>query len=104
MEFGKNLERLRKDAKLSQTELAEKIGLTQQVVSGYEKGKSYPNLEVLCKIADTFHVSVDSLLDHYVVEEDNKMEMRLLSYFKKLSKKDQEKCCIIVQTIMEDRL
>ena len=62
MSFGDNLERIRKDKKVSQAKLGAALGLTQQMISSYEKGMSSPNIEVLVKIADYFGVSIDFLV------------------------------------------
>ena len=60
MSFGDNLERIRKDKKVSQAKLGAALGLTQQMVSSYEKGTSSPNIEVLVKIADYFGVEIEN--------------------------------------------
>ena len=60
--FSKNLRELRKERKMSQEELAEKFGITVQSVSKWECAVSYPDIELLPKIADLFHVTVDDLL------------------------------------------
>ncbi len=60
--FSKNLRELRKESKMSQEELAEKFGITVQSVSKWECAVSYPDIELLPKIADLFHVTVDDLL------------------------------------------
>ena len=52
--FASNLSRLRKEAGISQTELAEKLGIGKQSISDYEKSKSYPTFATLDKIADFF--------------------------------------------------
>ena len=104
MSFGRNLERIRKDHKVSQTKLGEYLGLTQQMISSYEKGISSPNVDLLCKIADYFEVSIDSLVDHVVKTPDAQSpESRLLRYFGKLTEKDKEKSILIIQTFLEDR-
>lgn len=104
MSFGSNLERIRKDKKISQAKLGEVLGLTQQMVSSYEKDLSSPNVEVLTKIADHFNVSIDSLIDHLVQTPDaNSAEARIMRYFEKLTDADREKCIVIVQTLVEDR-
>ena len=59
----KNLIKLRKDLKLTQSEIAEKIGITQSGYSAYEKGKSYPEATILIKLADFFQVSTDLILE-----------------------------------------
>ncbi|MFA9464745.1 MAG: helix-turn-helix domain-containing protein [Velocimicrobium sp.] len=104
MSFGKNLERIRKGKKISQAKLGEMLGLTQQMVSSYEKDLSSPNVDVLIKIADYFNVSIDSLVEHVVkgADEDNS-QARLMRYFENLNELDRDKCITIVQTLLEDR-
>lgn len=104
MSFGDNLERIRKDRKVSQAKLGEALGLTQQMVSSYEKETSSPNIEVLLKTADYFNVSIDTLVGHVVKSpEANSPEAKLLRYFEKLNDDDKEKCLTIIQTIIQDR-
>lgn len=55
---------LRKNAKLTQKELAEKIGTTASTISKYEQGQLEPSLEMLEKMADLFGVSMDFLLGY----------------------------------------
>ena len=104
MSFGKNLERIRKGKKISQAKLGEVLGLTQQMVSSYEKDLSSPNVDVLIKIADYFNVSIDSLVEHVVQKPDEgTSESRFLRYFENLSEPDRDRCITIVQTLLEDR-
>jgi transcriptional regulator with XRE-family HTH domain len=58
------LERLRREAKVTQTELAEKIGVEQPTVQRWEKGKRSPDADSIIKIARVFEVPVSDLLDH----------------------------------------
>ena len=55
------LKELRKNEKLTQQELAKKIGLNHITYSNYEKGNREPPTVVLIKIADFFGVSLDYL-------------------------------------------
>lgn len=104
MSFGRNLERIRKERKINQTELGLELGLTQQMVSSYEKGISSPNVEILIKLADYFQISIDELIGHQVYDQNRSAaETRLLQYFQLLSTKDQEKCITIAQTLIKDR-
>lgn len=61
-QFGKNLKLYRKERKLSQEQLARKVGVTQQCVSEWEKDRIEPTLSNLWAIADIFDVSVDELI------------------------------------------
>ena len=60
--FSQNVRILRESDKLKQSELAQKLGVTQRKVSYWETGKVEPNLEDLWKIADLFGISVDELI------------------------------------------
>lgn len=58
---GENVARLRTQAGLTQTELAEKIGVTRVHVTRIETGVSSPSAEVLFALCDALKVSADSL-------------------------------------------
>lgn len=63
MNFGDKLKKLRTGQKLTQQQLAERLGVAKSVVSYYESGDRYPSYDVLVKIARIFHVTTDYLLD-----------------------------------------
>lgn len=63
MNFGEKLKRLRTGQKLTQQQLAERLGVAKSVVSYYESGDRYPSYDVLVRIARIFHVTTDYLLD-----------------------------------------
>jgi transcriptional regulator with XRE-family HTH domain len=52
----------REEKKITQTDLAEKLGLNRSYFNTIEKGKRTPSLPVLKEIADILEVSIDSLL------------------------------------------
>lgn len=60
--LGPILKNLRKENKLTQKELADKINVTHVSISGYESGNRNPDTETLQLIADYFDTSVDYLL------------------------------------------
>lgn len=62
MDFGTRLKNLRKQAGLTQQQLATQLGITKSVVSFYELQERSPSPEVLIKLASIFHVSADYLL------------------------------------------
>ena len=63
MEIGicESIKKLRKKYNISQEVLADSLGITVQAISKWENGKAYPNIILLPKIADYFHVSIDIL-------------------------------------------
>ena len=63
MNFGDKLKALRISQKLTQQQLADRIGVAKSVVSYYESGDRYPSYDVLVRITHVFHTSTDYLLD-----------------------------------------
>lgn len=62
MYLNTNLSFLRKNKALTQLEIAGEVGLSQKVISTYERGDREPTLKNLIKIAEYFSVSMDDLL------------------------------------------
>ena len=60
LNFNENLVRYRKRAGLTQQQLAQKLSITPQAVSKWEKG-SYPDCELLPKLSQILDVSLDVL-------------------------------------------
>lgn len=72
MGFAEELYRLRKEAGLSQKELANKIGVSQASINYWEKGQRTPSISMVTLIADYFNVSLETLLtrnEHAQLEE-----------------------------------
>ena len=60
--ISKRIYELRKDMKLSQSELAKQIGATQKAVDFWEKGINEPKATFIINLSKTFGVSSDYLL------------------------------------------
>ena len=52
---------------MSQEDLAEMFHVSRQTISNWENSKSYPDLETIVKICDSFHISLDILLKEDLV-------------------------------------
>lgn len=61
MTIGENIRKIRKEKNLTQSELAQKIGISYQQIGQYETGKRKPKKETLTKIAKALSVSVADL-------------------------------------------
>lgn len=64
MEFSERLKTLRKEAGLTQVDVAEKLGISQPAYASWERGVKKPTQENLVKIAQILSVSIDYLLDN----------------------------------------
>ena len=56
------LKKIREDKNIGQSELAVKIGVSKQLLSGFENGRSGISNEVLRKLAEALDVSSDAIL------------------------------------------
>lgn len=77
IKFGAHIAKLRKSADMTQSELADKISLTRQAVSKYERGDSFPDISILLLIADVFSVPLESVIH---AGEATKTEAEMLLY------------------------
>jgi len=72
--FGDNLYALRKQRGLSQDEFAEKLGVSRQAISKWERNESYPDTENLIAIAKFFGVSIDDIINTPIDVQNLKKE------------------------------
>lgn len=68
VDFGNNLKTLRLKKNWTQAQLAQKLGITESVISAYETGIRLPSYDILIHIAKIFNVSTDYLLGLDVVD------------------------------------
>lgn len=69
--IGKFISECRKKQKLTQAELAEKLGITDRAVSKWETGKSMPDSSIMIELCEILKISVTDLLYGEVVTMDN---------------------------------
>jgi len=62
VKFGAYISNLRKERDMPQSKLADMLNVTRQAVSKWERGEGFPDISILCEIADLFGVSVDTIL------------------------------------------
>jgi transcriptional regulator with XRE-family HTH domain len=60
--LGKNVQRARKKERLTQEELADKVGISRAYMGYIEQGRNAPSLETLEKIARALKVKISTLL------------------------------------------
>ena len=62
--FRDNLIQMRKMRKMTQEDVAEKVGVTRQAVAKWESGETVPDLDKCRILAETFGVSLDDLANY----------------------------------------
>lgn len=62
MKFGDILKKKREERRMSQSDLAERLGVSRQNISSYETGFKVPPLKVVVAAADVFRCSTDEMI------------------------------------------
>lgn len=79
LRIAENIKRLRQESRLTQAQLAERLGVSYQAVSRWENETTYPDIELLPAIAALFGVTVDYLLGS---TSEDQQESRMRSWDK----------------------
>ena len=92
MAFAERLKELRKQAHLTQVELAKLLGIGQSSYADWERGKKKPTQENLVKIAQILDVSIDYLVGNSEEKSDELDNIELLFRMnsKGLTEKEKE--------------
>lgn len=75
--IGEKIKELRISAGMNQTQLAEKLSLTNQAISKWENNFSQPDINLLPEIANTFGINIDDLFEYSVDKQYEKIEAAL---------------------------
>ena len=107
--MGSRIKQLREKRGLIQEMLAAELGITQQMLSKYERDITFIKVDILKKIAVYFNVTTDYLLGLSEVKMDLQGQMKvnetldeyydLVDIYKNLDKYDQEMIWSIIQII-----
>ncbi|MBQ8448669.1 MAG: helix-turn-helix transcriptional regulator [Clostridia bacterium] len=80
------LKKLRTERGLTQEETAEKLGVSSQTVSKWERGLRAPDIELLPKIAILYRCSIDSIFDmesSWNTEHENEFKKKMAELYEK---------------------
>lgn len=92
MKIGRFIAESRKKVKLTQMQLAEKLGITDKAISKWETGKSMPDTAIMLQLCDILEISVNELLSGEKISMENtnqKNEQLLLDMSKELERKNK---------------
>ena len=92
IKIGRFIAECRKKAKLTQMQLAEKLGITDKAISKWERGVAMPDTSIMLELCDILGISVNELLNGEKINMENndqKNEQLLLDMAKELEKKNK---------------
>lgn len=92
IKIGKFISSCRKEKKLTQAQLAEKLNITDKAISKWETGKGMPDSSIMIELCDILGISVNELLSGEVISMENykmKAEENLLELQGKKNKAEK---------------
>ena len=92
VKIGRFIAGCRKEADLTQMQLAEKLGITDKAVSKWERGVAMPDTSIMLELCDILCISVNELLSGEKINMENnnqKNEQLLLDMAKEIEKKNK---------------
>ena len=102
-----NLKKFRNEQKTTQEEIAKKLNIQKQTYQNYELGKREPSIDMLIKLANLFHTSVDNLIRDNKDEINNNQHPRysnnLMEKIKQLNEYNLMKVEGYVQNMLEEQ-
>ncbi|MGO5139777.1 helix-turn-helix domain-containing protein [Streptococcus alactolyticus] len=78
MEFTERLKQYRESTQLTQRQVAEKLGISQQAYGDWERGVKMPTHENSKKLAKLFNITLDTLMGEESEEDVDLSEVELL--------------------------
>ena len=104
MAIGDKIQALRKQHGWSQQQLAKMIGTSGPIVGRYERGEMTPSVEVAKKLADTFDVTLDFLVDDTgkTAEIKDKAMLQRIMDIQALDSEDQKTIVHVLDSLLRD--
>lgn len=108
----KNLRKLRINKGISQQQLADVIGTSQQSINKYENHNVEPDICTLIKIADYFGTTIDFLVGHISCSiegnpiddiELSREEKIFAQDYSRLSKEEKESICLVIKNYLKNK-
>ena len=81
--FGKRIKELRKEKNLTQEKLSELIGIDTRNLIKIEKGETFPRVQTLEKILETFDITTQELFKYEHLENVEKLKEKIIQKLNK---------------------
>ena len=98
---GKFIAKLRKEKNMTQEELSEKMGVSINAVSKWERGISFPDVSLYKKLCSELGISIEELINGQKDSSEEAKEKAIIFTIKETNKikKNSKKLLIILSTI-----
>ena len=97
MNVGEKINNIRKMAGMTQEELAEKMNVSRQTISKWEKGISSPDLESVIVLCDLFEISLDDLLKEGESVKEEKISLQDMI---KINQRNQKQTILLISGLI----
>lgn len=101
--IGKFIAKCRKENKLTQAQLAEKLNVSDKSISRWENGKTMPDISLFEPLCEILNISIIELLKAKKItndNEDNKISVEVIKDYSKYIKKKNKKIILTILFIM----
>ena len=98
---GKFIAKLRKEKNMTQEQLAEKMGVSINAVSKWERGLSFPDVSLYKKLCKELDINIEELINGEKDKSEEAKEKAIISTIKETDKikKNSKKLLIVLSTI-----
>lgn len=96
--IGTNIKYFRKKQGLTQTELGLMIGVGKSNISMYESGDRLPPLDVVSRLAQVFHIDIDTLVGQ--TNQTSEAAQKMMELFNQLPPDAQEKAIPLIEAAL----
>lgn len=91
IKIGQFIAELRKEQKMTQLDLATKIGVTDRAISKWENGRGLPDMSLITPLCETLQISIDELLKGERIENSQKLAAAHENLISILNERERER-------------
>lgn len=104
MQIGSRLAELRKKNGFTQKQLAQKLNVSQQIVSNIERDQTEPDIDFIKGAADLYNLSLDQLIGReFTKTESDTYEREIISILEKMDETGKELSLGLVNQVAQHR-
>ena len=89
-QIGQKIKEIRKKSRLTQEFFSEKIGIEPSSLSNIENGKSYPSMQTVLNIIETFSIRPEDFFDFDYFADETELETKILNIIKNQSSENKQ--------------